>query len=399
MRFKGPLFIRATRYFSLALLILMLVFMLSNLGACNSRERVIKIGCQGVLTGEYKSFGEEQLISVELAASKLSPVRVGGFDYDIEVVVKDDEGNPEKAFLVAREMVDEGVAAAIGSTFDGTTEVSLPVYGEYSIPLIAPFAQKTEVSKEGDLFFRMIINNEQKVKNIANFIRDEINPQKILLINNREEYSIKLVDYLWSVLSDYGIELVGIKPMSIQIEEEDAGIIAENLLIEGPDTIFFCGDYNELATLMEKAREAGLQSRFITETLGMDDSIFVLADVQYLEGLIAVIPDPPSLAMYSQDSRAVSFWHDFNNYLDQMDGTDISIEGPGKYAPYCYDSVFMILEAMKRANSILPGDFSDELKDMSYDGVVGHIEFDSNGDRLEPESTIFIVKDGAWVRY
>ncbi|GAH27538.1 unnamed protein product, partial [marine sediment metagenome] len=60
---------------------------------------MIKIGNQAVLSGEYRSFGEEQLVSVELAASKLSPVRIGGFDYEIEVVTKDDEGNPEKAFL------------------------------------------------------------------------------------------------------------------------------------------------------------------------------------------------------------------------------------------------------------------------------------------------------------
>jgi len=399
MRFKGLRFFRTFKVFSAALLILLIVLMLANLGSCNSKERIIKIGCQGVFTGEYESFGEEQLTSMELAASKLSPVKVGGFDYDIEVVVKDDEGNPEKAFLVAREMVDEGVAAVIGSTFDGTTEASLPVYEEYGIPLISPFAQKTDVFREGDRFFRMIMNNEQKVLNIANFIRDEIKPQKVLLINNREEYSIKLVDFLWSLLSDYGVGLIGVEPMSIDIEEEDLGVIIDNFLIEGPDTIFFCGNYSELATIMEKSREAGLQSRFITETLGMDDSIFVLTDAQNLEGLIVVIPDPPSLAKYSQDQKAVSFWHDFNDYLAQMDTDDISIDGPGVYSPYCYDSVFVVIESIKKANSIMPGDFIDELRSISFDGVAGHIEFDSNGERLEPKSTIFVVKDGAWVRY
>ncbi|GAH27526.1 unnamed protein product, partial [marine sediment metagenome] len=110
---------------------------------------MIKIGNQAVLSGEYRSFGEEQLVSVELAASKLSPVRIGGFDYEIEVVTKDDEGNPEKAFLVAQEMASEEVAAVIGSTFDGTTKVSIHVYEEYGIPVISPYAQKTEISKMG----------------------------------------------------------------------------------------------------------------------------------------------------------------------------------------------------------------------------------------------------------
>jgi len=387
----------AFKLFFKVLIIFTLIYLSVNLVACEPRQRVIKIGNQAVLSGEYESFGEDQLVSIELAASKLSPVRIGGFDYEIEVITKDDEGNPEKAFLVAQEMVDEGVAAVIGSTFDGTTEVSLPVYEGYGIPLISPFAQKNEISEEGNIFFRMVMNNKQKIENIADFIASNINPQKLILINNQEEYSIELVDYLREVLSDYGIETP--EPISIKISEEDATVIAEYLLIEGPDTIFFCATYNELASLISKVREVGLESRFITETLGMDDSIFVLADAQYLEGLIAVIPEPPSLAKYSQDPKAVNFWYDFNNYLSKMDDSDISIESPGTYAPYCYDSVFIIIEAMKRSNSILPEDYVDELKAISYDGIVGHIEFDSNGDRVDPLSTIFIVKDGAWVRY
>lgn len=397
MNLKRVFLNRAFRFFLLVLIIFTLIYLSVNLGACEPRKRVIKIGNQAVLSGEYRSFGEEQLVSIKLAASKLSPVRIGGFDYEIEVVTKDDEGNPEKAFLVAQEMVDEGVAGVIGSTFDGTTKVSVPVYEEYGIPIISPYAQKTEISGMGNIFFRMVMNNEQKIENIADFIANKINPQKLMLINNQEEYSIELVDYLREVLSDYGIETAG--PMSIKISEEDVAVIAENLLIEGPDTIFFCGSYNELASLMTKAREIGLGSRFITEKLGMDDKIFDLADAQYLEGLIAIIPEPPSLAMYSQDAKAINFWRDFNNYLSQMDDSNISIDGPGDYAPYCYDSVFVIIEAMKRSNSISTKDYIDELKTTSYDGLVGHIEFDSNGDRVNPLSTVFIVKDGAWIRY
>jgi len=391
--FSTPVF----KFSFLILIIFLSIFLLINLQACESGQRVIKIGNQSVLSGEYRSFGEDQLVSVELAASKLSPVRIGGFDYEIEVVTKDDEGNPEKAFLVAQEMVDEGVAGVIGSTFDGTTIASVPVYDESGIPIISPSAQDPEISGTGDVFFRMVINNEQKVENIADFIINEINPQKIILINNQEEYSKGLVDYLREVLSDNGIETL--QPMSIKINEEDAGIIAENLLIEGPDTIFYCATYNEVAALISRVKEIGLETNFITETMGMDENIFVLADAQYLEGLIAVIPEPPSLADYSQDPKAVSFWYDFNNYLNQLDEQDISIEGPGTYAPYSYDSVFVIIEAMKKSNSILPQDYIDELRTISFDGIVGHIEFDSIGDRIGPLSTVFVVKDGAWVRY
>ena len=56
--------------------------------------------------------------------------------------------------------------------------------------------------------------------------------------------------------------------------------------------IFFCARFSEVALLMERAGKFGLESRFITETMGMDDMIFDYADAKELEGLIAVIPEP-----------------------------------------------------------------------------------------------------------
>jgi len=378
--------------------ILLIILSAMNFSACDTRERIIKIGNQAVLTGEYKSFGEEQLVSMELAVSKISPVNIGGFDYKIEIVTKDDEGNPEKAFLTAREMVDQGVAVVIGSTFDGTTKVSIPVYGEYNIPLITPFAQKTDIVSGNNNFFRMIINNKQKIENIADFIINDIEPQKIIFIDNREEYSSDLMDFMEDLFYEQDREVL--RRYSIKIGEDDLTVLAENLLIDEPDHIFFAARHNELALMIKEVRKLGLESRFITEALGMDESIFSYADSSDLEGTIAIVPEPPSLAIYSEDPDAVNFWHDYNEMLDSLkEETSFSIDGPGEYAPYAYDAVFLVIEAMRRSNSILPEDFMTELKEISFDGVIGNIQFDSNGDRLDPPSTIFIIKDGVWARY
>ncbi len=378
--------------------ILLIILSAMNFSACDTRERIIKIGNQAVLTGEYKSFGEEQLVSMELAVSKISPVNIGGFDYKIEIVTKDDEGNPEKAFLTAREMVDQGVAVVIGSTFDGTTKVSIPVYGEYNIPLITPFAQKTDIVSGNNNFFRMIINNKQKIENIADFIINDIEPQKIIFIDNREEYSSDLMDFMEDLFYEQDREVL--RRYSIKIGEDDLTVLAENLLIDEPDHIFFVARHNELALMIKEVRKLGLESRFITEALGMDESIFSFVDSSDLEGTIAIVPEPPSLAIYSEDPNAVNFWHDYNEMLDSLkEETSFSIDGPGEYAPYAYDAVFLVIEAMRRSNSILPEDFMTELKEISFDGVIGNIQFDSNGDRLDPPSTIFIIKDGVWARY
>ncbi len=398
MNLSGTINRKAIRSSIIIISIFMIILSAMNFSACDTRERIIKIGNQAVLSGQYKSFGEDQLVSMELAISKISPVSIGGFDYKIKLITKDDEGNPEKAFLIAREMVDQGVVAVIGSTFDGTTKVSIPVYGEYNIPIITPFAQKIDIAAGSNNFFRMIINNKQKIENIADFIINDIEPEKIVFIDNREEYSSDLIDFMEELFSEQDKEVL--RRYSIKTGEDDLTVLAENLLIDEPDYIFFAARHNELALLIKEIRELGLESRFITETLGMDESIFSFADYSDLEGTIAIIPEPPSLAIYSEDQDAVNFWHDYNEMLDSLkEESSFSIDGPGEYAPYAYDAVLLVIEAMQRSNSVIPVDFMTELRGTSFNGVTGDIQFDSNGDRLDPPSTIFIIKDGVWARY
>ena len=369
-----------------------------NMSSCDARERIIKIGNQAALSGVYRSFGEEQLVSLELAISQISPVKVGGFDYNIELISRDDEGNPEKAFLVAQELVDQGVSMVIGSTFDGTTRVSIPVYEEYNIPIISPFSQKTETAAEGDNFFRVIINNRQKIENIADFIIEQSRPQRLVLIDDQDEYSEELLDYLQELLNGRGQEIL--KRYSINVDEDDLNVVMENLLIDEPDYIFCASGYSELALLVEETRKIGIDARFITETMGMSENIFGLTENPYLEGVIAIIPEPPSTAIYTTDQGAIDFWHSYNDMLETLkDNNELSINSPGKYAPYAYDALLLAIDSMKRSNSILPQDFMEELRATSYEGITGYIEFDSNGNRVDPLSTVFTIKDGVWLRY
>jgi len=394
---KGSRFFVFCKYIIFSMALILVLILIFNFTACENREKVIKIGSQAVLSGEDKFFGEAQLVSLELAVSELSPVKIGGFDYRLDLVSKDDEGNAEKAFLIAQELVEENVTAVIGSTFNGTTKASIPVFAEFNIPIITTSAQGLDIALGYSNFFRVIMNSKQRIENIVNFLNDELKPKKLVIIDNSEEYTTNLVDSMVEIFNDKKIAYL--KRYTIKHDLNEYQVLAENLLIDEPDYIFFAANYGELTDLITEVRNIGLSSQFVTEQLGMDESISLLADKELLEGLVAVIGEPPSLAKYSEDKKAVDFWRKYQDFVSKMKDRSISKEGPGPYAPYCYDSFYLIIEAMKRSNSILPEDFMGELKKTSYDGIVGNIKFNSNGDRVDPPSTIFIMKNGDWVRY
>ncbi|MGE5650989.1 MAG: ABC transporter substrate-binding protein, partial [Bacillota bacterium] len=64
------------------------------------------------------------------------------------------------------------------------------------------------------------------------------------------------------------------------------------------------------------------------------------------------------------------------------------------YAPYVYDAVMVMVEAMKKAGSAEPAKYLPELHKISYKGVTGNIAFDAKGDIKNGTLTLYTYKGG-----
>jgi branched-chain amino acid transport system substrate-binding protein len=63
------------------------------------------------------------------------------------------------------------------------------------------------------------------------------------------------------------------------------------------------------------------------------------------------------------------------------------------YAPFAYDAVYVIYDAMKRANSTERAKVLAAMPVTQYDGVIGKIAFDTHGDLKDAAITIYQFKD------
>ncbi|MDH3370435.1 MAG: branched-chain amino acid ABC transporter substrate-binding protein, partial [Gammaproteobacteria bacterium] len=66
------------------------------------------------------------------------------------------------------------------------------------------------------------------------------------------------------------------------------------------------------------------------------------------------------------------------------------------YAPYAYDAVNVMVEAMKKADSAEPSRYLAELPRVQRAGVTGNISFDGKGDIRGGAITLYQVKGGKW---
>ena len=64
------------------------------------------------------------------------------------------------------------------------------------------------------------------------------------------------------------------------------------------------------------------------------------------------------------------------------------------YSPYTYDATFLLVDAMKRANSTDPKVYTPELIKSNFKGVTTTIAFEPNGELKNPAFTLYMYKNG-----
>ena len=64
------------------------------------------------------------------------------------------------------------------------------------------------------------------------------------------------------------------------------------------------------------------------------------------------------------------------------------------YSPYTYDATFVLVDAMKRANSVDPKVYTPKLIETNLKGVTAQIAFEPNGELKNPSVTLYTYKDG-----
>jgi branched-chain amino acid transport system substrate-binding protein len=109
------------------------------LGVQAQSGATLKIGVIGPFTGPSSDFGILMLQGVQLAVEEINAV--GGYmGRPYELVIKDDQGNPDVGLKGSRELVAGGVSAVIGFCNTGVAQKSLEIFQNAKLPLIIPCA-------------------------------------------------------------------------------------------------------------------------------------------------------------------------------------------------------------------------------------------------------------------
>ena len=112
-------------------------FVVAGCGKSGGDSKTIKIGLAGVLTGGDGQIGASMLNGSQIAIDEWN-AKGGVLGKQIEPVVINDEGDPQKAVTAAQTLIDDGVVAVIGHFNSGCTIPASNLYSDAKIIEISP---------------------------------------------------------------------------------------------------------------------------------------------------------------------------------------------------------------------------------------------------------------------
>jgi len=346
-------------------------------------EQVVLIGQASPLTGPQAHLGKDNENGARLALDEINAAgfTLGGKKVILEMRSEDDAADPKTATTVAQKLVDEGVAGMIGHLNSGATIPASRIYAEAGIPQISPSATAVAYTASGyKTAYRVMTNDAQQGSVLGNFAVTKLGAKKIAIIDDRTAYGQGLADEVEKAAKAAGGEVVAREYTSDRATDFMA--ILTSIKGKAPDLVFFGGMDPQAAPMARQMKQLGMSATFLGGDGAQTPKFIDLAGAD-AEGAIASNPGLPLDVMPGGAAFKTKFEAKYGKIQN--------------YAPYAYDAMYVLTEAMKRANSSDPAKYLAELPKTDFQGVTGRVRFDAKGDITGGAVTLYQVKDGKWV--
>ncbi len=332
------------------------------------RGETVRIGVLLPLTGDAASYGESENRAIEIAMEEVNAA--GGIaGKNLEFVIEDGKCEPAAAGTAAQKLVNvDKVKVVVGGACSGETLAAAEITEPAKVILISPSASSPKVTTAGDFVFRTYPSDALAGKIAATYAAQELKTKKAAVFTELTDYAQGLREVFKTTFAAAGGEIVAdetyttgaadfkTQVLKIKSAKPDAVYVAPQTLTPG-------------VNIVKQLKENGVKAQIMTAEVLLDRQA-VKDNKDVLEGVIGVEPavdwdNNPKANAFREAHRA------------KFGGAD-----PGSFAANAYDAVHLVAEAI--AGSGLD---TEKIRDFLYgvkdwDGAVGKLTMDANGDPI-----------------
>ncbi len=338
----------------------------------------IVIGEVASLTGLNATFGQSSHAGTQMAVDEINAAG-GLLGKKVRLVTDDNQSKQgESATVVKKLLSRDKVMAVLGEVASGRSLEMAPICQQAGVPMISPASTNPKVTETGDYIFRICFIDPFQGTVMAKFAASRGWKNVAILTDTANDYSVGLSKFFKDYLVANGGSVAG--EQAYQTGNKDFKAQLTVLKAANPQAIFASGYYSETGLIARQAKEIGLN----VPMLGGDGW------------------DSPSLVEVAGAAMEGNF---FSNHFSTEDTAPAIQEFMSRYqakfktapdamAALGYDSMMILAEAIKRANSTDGKAVRDAIAaTKDFAGITGKITLDDKRNATKP-AVILTIKDG-----
>jgi ABC-type branched-subunit amino acid transport system substrate-binding protein len=169
--------------------------------ARRSQVRAKVVGAVLPMSGRYKAFGETTLRGLQLALK----------GSDVELVVKDTQGDPATTGRLVEELVlKDGAIAIIGPLLSDDSKRAALVAEELQVPLIT-LSRAEGLTAIGPHVFRTMVTNSQQAEALADYAMGTLGYKTFAVLHPNTPFGVELTNEFWDAIEKRGGTIRGIE--------------------------------------------------------------------------------------------------------------------------------------------------------------------------------------------
>jgi branched-chain amino acid transport system substrate-binding protein len=344
-------------------------------------DEIVQIGHVAPLTGGIAHLGKDSENGARLAVEEInaSGLLIGGKRVTLQLDSQDDAGDPRTATQVAQKLVDDKAVGVVGHLNSGTSIPASRIYKDAGIVEISQAATNPAYTQQGfNTTYRVVATDAQQGPALAAYAAKSLGVKTVAIVDDSTAYGQGLANEFGKAA-----ETSGMKVLSRDATNDkavDFRAILTKIKGENPDAILYGGMDATGGPFAKQARQLGVRAKI----LGGDG--VCSTDVMKLAGSAAdnIVCSEAGMALEKMPGGA-----EFARKYEARFHQPLQV-----YAPFSYDAVYIIVDAMKRANSTDAAKVLAAMPSTDYKGVIGETSFTAQGDLKHGAISVFSYKDG-----
>jgi len=362
--------------------ILIMLFSLPLLSSCKNDE-TIKIGFAGQISGVNSELGVDARYAAKLAVNEINDN--GGINgKKLELIVKDDKGNPETAVKVDNELKDEGCVAIIGHGLSQVYESIIANANKNDILLISPTISTVVADNLDDNLIRIIPSNQSQGEDIGAFASISGTESVIVVIEQTNiSYTGNLSSAFINTYESLGGTVSEDDILTFYSGDDSSYLdVSEKINASNINKILLIGSSYDVGTIIQKIDNYE-EKEIYMPIWPSTREIFALSGVN-LEGTYAT-------NYFNFSSTNTTYVTLQNKYFEEY-GKEISFS-----ALFSYEAVYVLSKALESIKDYTPSKIKDAIINIgTFQGVMDTFSINEFGDTSR-KMYYFRLLDGEFV--